>query len=196
ARLASGHATAGGAAVAARGRAEHFLMLKLMLRLWANTVPTRCAIVRSGVRMRHHQYGGTAMPGRQVVIARLTHHPRRARLHGSGYFRGLGPGLVTGAADDDPSGIGTYSQVGATLRFDLIWTSVLSLPLAIGVIELAARLGLVTDKGLAAIVRGRFAKPFIYPVLWLVAAANTVNIGADLGSMGASLHLILPVPQL
>jgi NRAMP (natural resistance-associated macrophage protein)-like metal ion transporter len=119
---------------------------------------------------------------------------RRHRLRGFGVLRRLGPGLVTGAADDDPSGIGTYSQVGATLRFDLLWTAVLSLPLAAAVIELASRLGLVRDRGLAAVVRDRFPRA-VYPVLWLVVAANTFNIGADLGSMGASLRLVLPVPH-
>lgn len=117
-------------------------------------------------------------------------------MRGFGYFRGLGPGLATGAADDDPSGIGTYSQVGATLRFDLPWTAVVSLPLAAAVLELSARLGLVTDRGLAAVVRQRFPKLVVYPVLCLVVGANTFNIGADPGSMAASLRLLVPVPQL
>src|SRR5437867_9271938 len=124
------------------------------------------------------------------------HHPRRKHLRGPGYFKGIGPGVVTGAADDDPSGIGTYSQVGATLRFDLLWTAVISLPLAAAVVELAARLGLVTDKGLAAIVRERFSRAVVYPMLFLVVAANTFNVGADLGSMGAALHLLVPVPVI
>lgn len=103
---------------------------------------------------------------------------------------------MTGAADDDPSGIGTYAQVGATLRFDLLWTAVVSLPLAAGVVELASRLGLVEDRGLAAVVRDRFSRPVVYPILWLVVAANTFNIGADLGSMAASLRLLVPFPHL
>jgi NRAMP (natural resistance-associated macrophage protein)-like metal ion transporter len=124
------------------------------------------------------------------------HHPRRGRLRGFGYFKGIGPGLVTGAADDDPAGIGTYSQVGASLRFDLLWTALLSWPLAVAVIELAARLGLVTDRGLAALVRRRRPRVFVYPVLGLVVIANTFNIGADLGALAASLRLLLPVPHL
>jgi Mn2+/Fe2+ NRAMP family transporter len=103
---------------------------------------------------------------------------------------------VTRAADDHPSGIGTYSQVGASLRFDLLWTTLVCLPLAAAVVELAARLGLVTDKGLAAVVRERFPRVVVYPVLLLVVVANSFNVGADLGSMGASLRLLLPVPQL
>ncbi|HET6213780.1 MAG TPA: divalent metal cation transporter [Micromonosporaceae bacterium] len=125
---------------------------------------------------------------------RLAHHPRRGRLRGAGYFKGIGPGLVTGAADDDPSGIGTYSQVGASLRFDMLWTAVVSLPLAAAVLEVAARLGLVTDQGIATVVRRNFVKPVVYPVLALVVVANTFNIGADLGAMAASLRLLAPVP--
>jgi NRAMP (natural resistance-associated macrophage protein)-like metal ion transporter len=124
------------------------------------------------------------------------HHPRRWRLRGAGHFNGIGPGLVTGAADDDPSGIGTYSQVGASLRFDMLWTAVVSLPLAIAVIELSARLGLVTDQGIATVVRRNFTKPVVYPVLALVIVANTFNIGADLGAMAASLNLLVPVPMI
>lgn len=126
----------------------------------------------------------------------MTHHRRRAGLRGFGYFRGLGPGVVTGAADDDPSGIGTYAQVGASLRFDLLWTAVISLPLAAAVLELAARFGLVTDRGLATVVGRRFPRPVVYPVLCVVVAANTFNIGADLAAMAASLRLLAPVPQL
>jgi NRAMP (natural resistance-associated macrophage protein)-like metal ion transporter len=124
------------------------------------------------------------------------HHPRRRRLRGAGYFKGIGPGLVTGAADDDPSGIGTYSQVGASLRFDMLWTAVVSLPLAVAVLELSARLGLVTDQGIATVVRRNFVKPVVYPVLALVVIANTFNIGADLGAMAASVRLLVPVPLI
>jgi NRAMP (natural resistance-associated macrophage protein)-like metal ion transporter len=123
-------------------------------------------------------------------------HSNRARLRGHGYFKRLGPGLVTGAADDDPSGIGTYSQVGASLRFDLLWTTVVSLPLAAGVLEVAGRLGLTTGRGLAALVRERFRRPVLYFVVFLVVGANTFNIGADLGSMAASLRLLVPVPSV
>jgi NRAMP (natural resistance-associated macrophage protein)-like metal ion transporter len=129
-------------------------------------------------------------------IALRARQHQRGRLRGYGYFKGLGPGLITGAADDDPSGIGTYSQVGATLRFDLLWTAVISLPLAAAVVELSARFGLVTDRGLASIVRDRFAKSIVYPVLFIVVAANTFNVGADLGSMAAALRLLVPVPAL
>lgn len=80
------------------------------------------------------------------------------------------------------------------MRFDLLWTALISLPLAAAVVELAARFGLVTDRGLASIVRERFPRVVVYPVLFLVMAANTFNVGADLGSMAAALRLLVPVP--
>jgi NRAMP (natural resistance-associated macrophage protein)-like metal ion transporter len=123
------------------------------------------------------------------------HHPRRARLRGRGYFRNFGPGLVTGAADDDPAGIGTYSQIGATLRYDLLWTVPFSLPLTIAVVELAARTGLVTDRGLATVIRERFSRTVAFPIFGLVIVANTFNIGADLNAMAASVRLLVPAPQ-
>lgn len=137
--------------------------------------------------------GYSGPDGKRPVTARAGQHPRLARLRG-GYFKRLGPGLITGAADDDPAGIGTYSQVGATLRFDLLWTTLVSLPLAAAVLELAARLGLVTGKGLAAVVRERFPRSAVYPVLALVVLANTFNVGADLGSMAGALRLLIPLP--
>lgn len=120
--------------------------------------------------------------------------PRR-KLRGPGYFKRLGPGIVTGAADDDPSGIGTYSQVGAAFGFGLLWTTLATLPLAIAVQEATARLGLVTGKGLAALVRERFPRPVLVGAVTLVAVANTFNIGADIASMAAAAGLLVPVPQ-
>jgi Mn2+/Fe2+ NRAMP family transporter len=125
----------------------------------------------------------------------LPHHPHRHLLRGSGYFRRLGPGIVTGAADDDPSGIGTYSQVGAAFGLGLLWTTLATLPLAIAVQEATARLGLVTGKGLAALIRERFARPVLLGAVILVAVANTFNIGADIGSMAAAAGLLVPVPH-
>jgi NRAMP (natural resistance-associated macrophage protein)-like metal ion transporter len=122
------------------------------------------------------------------------HHPGRHRLHGFGYFRRLGPGFVTGAADDDPAGIGTYSQVGAAFRFDLLWTALISLPLASAVQETAARLGLRSGRGLMALIRKRFARPVLWFAAALVVGANVFNIGADLGSMAEAFRLLIPLP--
>lgn len=131
-----------------------------------------------------------------VVWPRRSAHPvaRRHRLRGHGYFSRLGPGLVTGAADDDPSGIGTYSQVGAEFGTRLLWSTLAVAPMAAAVQETAARLGLVTGRGLAALIRDRFAKPVLYLALALTLVANTFNIGADVAAMAAATRLVVDVP--
>jgi len=106
----------------------------------------------------------------------------------------LGPGIVTGAADDDPSGIGTYSQVGAAHGLSLLWMAPLLLPLAVGVQESTARLGLVTGKGLGTLIRERFPRWVLVGAVLLLASANILNIAADLASMGAALRLLVPLP--
>ena len=132
---------------------------------------------------------------RQTSRREDRHAPTRQNLRGTGYFRRLGPGIVTGAADDDPSGIGTYSQVGAATGNRLLWSAPALLPLAFAVQEACARLALVTGTGLAGIIRTRLPRPLLYLCVALVAIANTVNIAADLGSMAAALQLLVPVPQ-
>jgi NRAMP (natural resistance-associated macrophage protein)-like metal ion transporter len=122
------------------------------------------------------------------------HHPARWRLRGFGYFRRLGPGFITGAADDDPAGIGTYSQVGAIFRFDLLWTTLVSLPLASAVQETAARLGLTSGRGLIYLIKRHFTRPVLWLATALVVGANVFNIGADLGSMAEAFRLLIPVP--
>ena len=132
---------------------------------------------------------------RQQATREDQHASTRQKLRGTGYFRRLGPGIVTGAADDDPSGIGTYSQVGAATGNRLLWSAPVLLPLAFAVQEACARLALVTGTGLAGIIRTRLPRPLLYLCVALVAIANTVNIAADLGSMAAALQLLVPVPQ-
>ena len=122
------------------------------------------------------------------------HHPGRADLRGFGYFRQAGPGFITGAADDDPAGIGTYSQIGAAFRFDLVWTAPLSLPLAAAVQETSARLGLTTGRGLMALIKERFPAWVMWIAVALVVGANVFNIGADLGSMAEAFRLLVPIP--
>ncbi|MFZ4514838.1 MAG: NRAMP family divalent metal transporter [Acidimicrobiia bacterium] len=121
------------------------------------------------------------------------HHPTRRTLRGHGYFKRLGPGLVTGAADDDPSGIGTYSQVGAAFGLALSWSALAVGPLAIAVQELAARIGLVSAQGLGVLMRRRFPKLIVLFAVLLVAIANTFNIAADLQAMGAATAVVAPV---
>jgi NRAMP (natural resistance-associated macrophage protein)-like metal ion transporter len=121
-------------------------------------------------------------------------HRRRRSLRGHGYFKRLGPGIVTGAADDDPSGIATYSQVGAAQGLSLLWMAPFLLPLAVGVQESTARLGLVTGKGLGTLIRERFPRWVLVGAVVLIASANTLNIAADLASMGAALRMLVPIP--
>jgi len=123
------------------------------------------------------------------------HHPHRHHFGGRGYFQRVGPGLITGAADDDPSGIGTYSQVGAAFGFGLLWTTVAALPMAAAVQEATARLGLFSGKGLARLIKTYFPRWVLYVALVLVVGANSFNIGADLGSMAAATRLLVPIPQ-
>ncbi len=104
----------------------------------------------------------------------------------------LGPGIVTGAADDDPSGIATYSQGGAQFGFKIPWTMLFTLPLMTAVQEACMRIGAVTGKGLAAVVRTHYSKKILYPVVLLVICANTLNIGSDIGAMAASTQLLIP----
>jgi NRAMP (natural resistance-associated macrophage protein)-like metal ion transporter len=112
------------------------------------------------------------------------------------FFKRLGPGIVTGAADDDPSGIGTYSQAGAAAGYGLLWSAIWLLPLAYATQEACARLSLVTGKGLAALIRTRFSRGILLIAVLLVSVANTVNIAADLASMAAALRLIVPIDQV
>lgn len=127
-------------------------------------------------------------------LPRLRHHPHRRLLRGHGYFKRLGPGVVTGAADDDPSGIGTYSQVGAAYGLSILWSAALVAPMAAAVQETAARLGLTTGRGLGTLIRERFPRWVLILALALVAVANTFNVAADLASMGAAAHLVIPLP--
>ncbi len=107
-------------------------------------------------------------------------------------LRIFGPGIVTGAADDDPSGLATYSQAGAQFGSSMLWTMFLTYPLMTAVQEACMRIGAVTGKGLAAVIREHYPKKILYPVVALVVVANTLNIGSDIGAMAASTQLLVP----
>jgi len=117
--------------------------------------------------------------------------PRR-----KGFWQALGPGLITGASDDDPSGIGTYSQVGAQFGFGLLWTMLFSFPLMVCVQLICARIGRVTGEGIAGNLRRHFPAKVLFPIVGLLLLANTINIAADLGAMGAALQLLIGGPGL
>lgn len=112
------------------------------------------------------------------------------------WLRILGPGLITGAADDDPSGIATYSQAGAAFGYAQLWTIALCLPLMIAVQEATARIGATTGKGLAKVTAENFSRRVLLAVVGLIVFANVINIGADIAAVGAALHLLIDIPQV
>lgn len=109
-------------------------------------------------------------------------------------LRILGPGLITGAADDDPSGIATYTQTGAQFGYGQLWTAFFMLPFMIAVQEASSRIGAVTGRGIAAVVKSYYRREILYAVVLLVLIANTINIGADIGAMAASTRLLVEIP--
>jgi NRAMP (natural resistance-associated macrophage protein)-like metal ion transporter len=108
----------------------------------------------------------------------------------------LGPGLITGASDDDPSGIATYSQVGAQFGYSMGWVMFFSWPLMCAIQEISARIGRVTGQGIAGNLKRHYPAGILYGVVSLLVAANVINIGADLGAMGAALKLLIGGPAL
>lgn len=106
----------------------------------------------------------------------------------------LGPGLITGAADDDPSGIATYSQVGAGFGYGILWTAFFTFPLMVGIQTVSARIGRVTGHGLAANIRRHYPPWLLYGIVVMLLIANTINIAADIGAMGAALKLLIGGP--
>ncbi|MDO8592946.1 MAG: divalent metal cation transporter [bacterium] len=108
-------------------------------------------------------------------------------------FKIIGPGVITGAADDDPSGIATYSQSGAKFGYSQLWTIIFMLPLITSVQEACARIGAVTGKGLAAVIKKYYSKKVLFLAVILILTANTINIGADIGAMAEATQLIVPL---
>ncbi|HKT67067.1 MAG TPA: divalent metal cation transporter [Burkholderia sp.] len=117
------------------------------------------------------------------------------RAHAATWLRRLGPGLITGAADDDPSGIGTYSQAGAQFGFELLWSLLLTYPLMTAIQLVSARIGRVTGKGLASNMRKHYPPWLLHATVVLLIVANVINIAADLSAMGAAVNLLLHGPQ-
>ena len=116
------------------------------------------------------------------LLKSIVEHPR---------MKQLGPGLITGAADDDPSGIATYSQAGAQFGFNMLWTVLFTYPLMVGIQMVSARLGCITGRGLAANVKLAFPRSVLLSIVGLLLVANTINIAADIAAMGEALRLLL-----
>ena len=111
------------------------------------------------------------------------------------FLESLGPGLVTGASDDDPSGIGTYALAGASLGFSTLWTALATLPLMTAVQFTCAKIGMVTGTGLAGVIKRHYSKALLYPVVAGLAIANTINAGTDIGAIAAAVNLLVPIPE-
>lgn len=127
----------------------------------------------------------------EVLLAKkIFKNPRKKMTY---FFRALGPGLITGASDDDPSGIGTYSSVGAKFGFSILWMAAWLLPVMLAVQEACARIGIVTNRGLAGVLQKHYRKKIVLAVVVLLIIANIVNIGADLGAMAATLTMLTKI---
>ncbi len=111
------------------------------------------------------------------------------------WYKAIGPGLITGAADDDPSGIGTYSQSGASFGYGQLWLVPFRIPLMIAIQEMCGRVGLVTATGIAAVIKRHYGKWLLYGTLLLLVAGNTLNVFADLNVMAASAKMLFGFSQ-
>ena len=131
------------------------------------------------------------MPDREGPDADRPPQPKRR-----GLLAVLGPGLITGASDDDPSGIATYSQAGAGFGYGLAWTLFFSYPLMAAIQEISARIGRVTGRGIAGNLRRYYPAWLLNLFVALILIANTINLGADLGAMGAAVNLLVGGPTL
>jgi NRAMP (natural resistance-associated macrophage protein)-like metal ion transporter len=129
-----------------------------------------------------------------VLAARIAR--RRAARRGThkGLLGRLGPGLITGASDDDPSGIATYSQTGAQFGYAMCWVMLFCFPLMVAIQEISARMGRVTGQGIAGNIRAHYPRWLLYAIVGLLLLANTINLGADLGAMGVALKLLVGGP--
>jgi NRAMP (natural resistance-associated macrophage protein)-like metal ion transporter len=126
----------------------------------------------------------------------LQNRPKPKEQKSGGLLSVLGPGLITGASDDDPSGIATYSQAGAQFGFALGWVMLFSWPLMSAIQEISARIGRVTGRGIAGNIKQHYPAPILFGLVFLLVVANTINLGADIGAMAAAFKLLIGGPTL
>ena len=134
------------------------------------------------------------MPEMPTLPGQRPTHNAQIATPSASFVSALGPGLVTGAADDDPSGIATYSQVGAQFGYAMAWTMLFSFPLMAVIQAISARIGCVTGRGIAQNLRKHYPRPILQGVVGLLLIANVINLAADLGAMGAALALLIGGP--
>lgn len=126
----------------------------------------------------------------EMPLKKTPPRPRRSFA----LWKRIGPGFITGAADDDPSGIATYAQTGVRFGYGQLWTALFSFPFMTAIQEMCGRIGLVTGNGLAGVIRKHYAKSTLTIIIFLLFFTNSINIGADLGAMASSAQLFLPLP--
>ncbi len=136
-----------------------------------------------------HRKPPSADGGTAARVARERNPVRKAGLI-------LGPGFITGASDDDPSGIGTYAVAGASLGLQMLWTALITFPLMAGVQTICARLGMVSGRGLAGVLRTHYPRPILYGAVLLLFVANTINVGADLAAIADSFRVLTGIPAI
>ncbi len=129
-----------------------------------------------------------------VLAARIARRRAHQRATHKGLLGRLGPGLITGASDDDPSGIATYSQTGAQFGYAMCWVMLFCFPLMAAIQEISARMGRTTGQGIAGNIRAHYSRGLLYAIVGLLLIANTINLGADLGAMAAALKLLVGGP--
>ena len=133
-------------------------------------------------------------PTRELLAGRIAVHRAPRSPPGQGLWAALGPGLITGASDDDPSGIATYSQAGAQFGFSMCWVMLFTFPLMAAIQEISGRIGRVTGQGIAGNIRTHYPKSLLRVIVALLLIANIINLGADLGAMGAAVTLLIGGP--
>lgn len=139
----------------------------------------------------HDDAAGEVVPAARMGVREAALSKRHGKV--ARFFALLGPGIITGASDDDPSGIATYSLAGAAFGFSTLWTAIVALPLMSTVQFLCAKIGLVTGKGLAGVLRERHPKWVLLTLVSALAIANTINAGADIGAIAAAINLVVPI---
>ncbi len=128
--------------------------------------------------------------GTGTLAAEIAKEPNRVKR----YFKLLGPGLITGASDDDPSGIGTYAVAGAQLGFATLWLALVTFPLMASVQYICAKIGMVSGQGLAGVLRKHYSRKLLYGAVLALVIANAINVGADIGAIAAAINLLVPIP--
>ena len=131
-------------------------------------------------------------PADGLTVLEQAHRPHPSRL--VRFFKILGPGLITGASDDDPSGIGTYAVTGAGMGYSMLWLALVTFPLMASMQFICAKIGMVSGEGLAGVLRRHYPRPVLYLVVLGLFVANTINAGADVGAIAAAVNLIVPIP--